>query len=400
MKNLGRAVASACVLALFGCGDDSASGAGGSTGGGSSQAGGGAGGGSSSCQSADQCPAGAVCDPETNQCAENKPCATHTECGANAACLDGVCGLNTSGGPCDSDTNCLSGETCTGGVCGCGGVVYGAESVPPNVLIVLDRSGSMNDMIPGGTKWDVARAAINQVISSYGSGVQFGLMLYPGTDLAGNQGMQCGPGAVFVDPAPATGPTISSDLAMANTTSFGTPTAEALTALVGYAPLLDPNRDNFILLITDGQSTCADPVPVVTSIFGQAPSVKTFVVGFGSAVDPTELDAMAQAGGTAGPMMPYYFQADDATALNTAFATIAGSVLSCSYALSDVPPDPSQLYVWIDGVNVPADPANGWTYDATLNQITFVGATCADLQSGAAMELVVSYGCPAPPPPQ
>lgn len=393
----------AVVLGLFvvACSDDSASGGNGQGGHGQGADGtGGTGAGSSGCQDATDCGPGAVCDPSTSQCVENKPCTTHTECGAAAACINGVCTPNTSGGPCDDDANCLSGETCTGGVCGCGGVVYGAESVPPNVLIVLDRSGSMNDMIPGGTKWDVARAAINQVTASYGAGVQFGLMMYPGTDLAGNMGMQCGPGAVFVDPAPATAATISGDLMAANTTTFGTPTAEALTALVGYAPLLDPNRNNYILLITDGQSTCADPVTVVGSLFAQVPSVKTFVVGFGTAVDPVELDAMAQAGGTAGPNPPYYFQADDAAALNAAFATIAGSVLSCDYALSEVPPDPNQLYVWIDGTLVPADPANGWVYDPATNQITFVGTTCADLQSGAAMKLVVSYGCPAPPPPQ
>lgn len=387
---------------LIGCSNIELPQQGGGTNGGESSAGGsGAGdtGGNAPvvCASAADCPANAVCEDE--HCVENKPCTTHSDCGVGAFCDGDVCAHSAPGGPCDDTDNCLPGETCSNGVCGCGSEIYGAENVPPNVLVVLDRSSSMNEQITGGTKWDVARAAINQLLTSYGSQVRFGLKLYPGIDLAGDPGPSCGPGLVFVDPADGTATAISDTLMMANT-SFGTPTAEALDALVGYQPLLDTTRNNYVLLITDGQSNCADPVPIVGDLLAQSPSVKTFVVGFGSGVDPTELNDMAQAGGTAQPMMPYYFQADDAAALGAAFATIVGSVLSCNYALSEIPPDPSQLYVWIDGQLVPADPANGWVYDPVTNQINFVGTTCDALQNGTATELIVSYGCPSPPVPQ
>lgn len=392
------------AFAQVACSDDTGTGgnnAGGQSAGGGSSTGGNATGGNgpTTCTSAAECNSDAVCDPTTGMCVVDKPCTTHTECGGAAFCNGGLCAHNTPGGACDDTVNCVSGETCTAGVCGCGGEVYGADNVPPNVMIVLDRSSSMTEQISGGTKWDVARAAINQLIATHGNDVRFGLKLYPGVDLAGDPGMACGPGLVFVDPADGTGPAITSTLMMANTSS-GTPTAEALTTLVGYAPLQDATRNNYILLITDGQSNCADPIPVVANILAQTPSVRTFVVGFGTGVDPAELDAMALAGGTAGPNMPYYFQADDAAALDAAFSTIVGSVLSCSYALSEVPPDPNQLYVWIDGMLVAADPANGWTYDPVTNQINFVGTTCDALQSGTAGELIVSYGCPSPPIPQ
>jgi hypothetical protein len=383
-------------LAAFGCGGSGE--AGGSAGAGGT--GGAAAGGSTGtggCQSAADCPSNAVCDSATKTCVV-LACGAHADCGVGAYCSNGICAHNVPGGPCDTNENCGPNATCTDGFCACGGALYGAESVPPNVLIVLDRSSSMNEDIGGGTKWDIARDAINDLLASYGGGVYFGLMLYPGTDLSGNEGMSCGPGAVFVDPGAMTSGAIAMSLADAGTTSFGTPTAEALDILVDYSGLEDTTRSNYILLITDGQSTCEDPVPVVATLLGESPQVRTFVVGFGSGVDPNELNSLAQAGGTAQAQMPYYYQADDAASLGAAFGAIAGSVLSCDYVLSDVPPDPNQLYVYVDGQQVAVDGQDGWTYDAATNQITFHGATCDSLKAGTAKEVLISYGCPLTDP--
>jgi hypothetical protein len=122
------------------------------------------------------------------------------------------------------------------------------------------------------------------------------------------------------------------------------------------------------------------------------------VVGFGSAVDPVELAAMANAGGTARTASPVYYQADSAQSLATAFGTIAGSVLSCTYTLSDVPPDPSMLYVFFGATAVQRDTShgNGWDYNTGTRQLEFYGAACTSLQSGQVGNLVISYGCPTP----
>ena len=387
------AFAGACTMD-FGAFNISAGGGG--AGAGSTTSGGAGGGGE--CDTAAQCPGQAVCDPLTLTCQDQLACATHLECGGGAYCQGGICAPNSEGGPCDGDVNCVPPEQCVGDVCACGGDVYGADNVPPNMLIVLDRSGSMNDNIGGGTKWEIAQQAISTLVATHGDSVRFGLMLYPGTNQSGSQGADCGPGAVFIDPAPATASAIDSFLAGAGTTGFGTPTAEALDILPGYAGLEDTSRANYVLLITDGQSTCDDPVPSVTALRNEVPEIKTFVVGFGSGVDPNELNDMATAGGTAKAQTPYYYQADDASSLDAAFASIAGSVLSCSYTLSDVPPDPNLLFIYIDGVQVPQDPnhADGWDYDPATNQITFYGSYCDTLQSGGAGSLIISYGCPPP----
>jgi hypothetical protein len=339
-------------------------------------------------------------------------CSSHADCGHAAICESGVCVPNASSGPCESDLNCIEGEFCDAGACvpeaenseeemGCGGEVYQATAIPPNVLIVLDRSGSMDDNLGGdqGTKWQVAQAAIGQVVNEYGAYVQFGLSLYPGIDPACDVGSGCAPGDVFVDVGTGTAGEIVDVLALVETCTLGTPTAEALEGLQDYSGLEDLERPNFILLITDGKSTCDDPVPVVSALRDQTPEIKTFVVGFGKGADPDELNGMAEAGGTALEGDPKYYQADDAQALVDAFAEIAGSVLSCTFVLDMVPPNPDELYVYINGEEVPRDPIHmdGWDYVPQTNQITFYGPPCALLQSGQAKDLEIIFGCPQAP---
>lgn len=352
------------------------------------------------CGSAVQCGTGQICAPATNTCVVKLACATHADCGKAAHCgPDGQCLSSKTGSPCGTTDNCLPRETCIGGFCGCEGKSYQAQNVPPNVLIVLDRSSSMNDSISGGTKWAIAKKAIADLLTAQAGKIRFGFALYPGTNESCSSGSDCGPGKVFVDPGDATAAQINTKMGEARTCSFGTPTAEMLTELLTYQGLKDTAHPNYILLITDGKSTCKDPVPVVTSLRGLVPEVKTFAVGFGSSVDANELNNVAQKGGTAiagGP--PYYYVASDAASLAAAFSTIAGQVLTCVYTLSEKPTDLSQLYVYQSKQPITRDTthANGWDYDPGTNQITFYGSACQALQSGKVSDLVIVYGCPLP----
>lgn len=339
-------------------------------------------------------------------------CGANTDCDPGHICQAGACVANLPGGPCDDDSNCVDNEACISGECvpddgsdtaddmGCGGEAYQATAIMPNVLIVLDRSGSMDAEIDNqGTKWEIARSAIYQVLADYGDQVWFGLMAYPGTDQKCDDGMSCGPGAVFVDVGAGTTTAITNFLDDADTCGFGTPTAETLEILMDYPGLEDHERPNFILLITDGQSSCDDPVPMVQDLYGKSPEIKTFVVGFGDGVEADELNDMAEAGGTALEGDTMYYQADNAQALVDAFGEIAGSVLSCSFLLDMVPPDPDELYVYMNDTEIPRDltHASGWDYDSVTNQISFYGPSCELLQSGQVMDLQIEFGCPEPP---
>jgi hypothetical protein len=250
-----------------------------------------------------------------------------------------------------------------------------------------------------GSKWEIAKAALEQVVTDYEDQVLFGLMLYPGLDDDCDEGKGCEAGAVFVDVGPGTASEITDALEDSDTCSLGTPTAETLEALQDFDGLNDPDRGNFVLLLTDGQSSCDDPVPMVEALGERDPPIKTFVVGFGDGVDTSELNAMAEAGGTALPQNLKYYQADDAQSLIEAFGDIAGSVLSCAYVLDTAPPNPDELYVYLNDMLIPRDitHVDGWDYDPMNVQVTFYGSSCQLLQSGDVMDLHFVFGCPEAP---
>lgn len=346
----------------------------------------------------------------STESSDGPSCTSSFECGPGEYCQNGDCIPNLPGGPCVDSSDCVDDEVCEAGACapqdgtdtdtmGCGGEAYEATAIPPNVLIVQDRSGSMDQKVGDeGTKWELAQTAIEQIVSDYADDVYFGLMLYPGTDQDCDEGNSCGPGFVSIDVGPLTAPAITDSLGNAKTCSLGTPTAESLESLQDYPGLEDLERPNYVLLITDGQSSCDDPVSIVEALRNEDPEIKTFVVGFGDGVDPTELNEMALAGGTALDGDQMYYQAGNAQSLVDAFADIAGSVLSCSFVLDIVPPDPDKLYIFLNDMEILRDinHGDGWDYELMTNQITFYGPPCELLQSGQVMDLQISFGCPEP----
>ena len=58
---------------------------------------------------------------------------------------------------------------------------YAQECDKPNMLIVLDRSGSMDD----GVKWPAAVAAVQSILTQYGGQLRWGLMLFASNDSCG-----------------------------------------------------------------------------------------------------------------------------------------------------------------------------------------------------------------------
>ena len=72
----------------------------------------------------------------------------------------------------------------------------------PNILLILDHSGSMNENAPGGSsRWNQAIEAINQVTFGFDQILRFGLMYFP---TRGDCGMDLGRG-LLSDVAPGNG---------------------------------------------------------------------------------------------------------------------------------------------------------------------------------------------------
>jgi hypothetical protein len=381
---------------------------------------GGDGGAGDSCTTAEQCAGALICDPGISECADEVPCRLHLDCGDAAHCGDnGLCVKSATGSPCDNRVDCSFAEACIGGFCGCDGVTFAADPVPANMMIVLDRSGSMQCHIDGtdnnvgpndpNSRWQHAMSAINLLVDTYGDIVNLGLAVYPNPNISPPSSgavcvgtppcTDCNPGQTLVDVGAGAGDAIKTALASGGANPGGcTPSGPAIQAQVGYAPLADPDLDNYVLFITDGAEACSSltQVTAITNLRNQTPEVRTFVVGFTDQVNPAELNAAAEAGGTARPGAIKYYQANDGASLTAALAEIGGLALSCAFALDGIPPDLDELHVYADGQSVTRDPSQqgGWDYDPETNQVRIYGAICDALRAGDVVDVVIVHGCP------
>ena len=166
----------------------------------------------------------------------------------------------------------------------------------PNVLLLLDRSGSMLD----DDKWGQATQAISEVFVPYFDTLSFGLMTFPNFGACGvNEGTLAVP----------VGETDGINLN--DVYSASTPNDEALTPLseairIGHAELemiQSPERRGYLILLTDGIETCApealeDSAPIASAQRAADAGFKTYVIGFGSLVRRSTLREMARVGGT------------------------------------------------------------------------------------------------------
>lgn len=338
-------------------------------------------------------------------------CVAPQKCSVLNKCIDPDTCL--ADGDCKSGMKCITPEagkpTCLPGG-DCGAESASADKVPSNVLIVLDRSCSMTAKVGGVSKWEIAVKAINDMTTKYKGKLRFGLIMFPDTDAA-----QCTQGAIPIPLGPD------------NETKISTMLTAALKAADPYFPdgpcvtnidtavkqaatdpgLGDKTRQSFVLLLTDGaQAGCtagggdAGTLAAITDLATKR-GVKTFVVGFGSAVDTPAMDSFAAAGGVpAAAASPKFYKAEDATSLDKALTAIGSTALGCVFKLGKTPPDPTKIFAFFDKTTeVPRDTSktNGWDYDPTTNTVTFYGSFCADIKAEKVKAVDVVFGCNKPP---
>lgn len=261
------------------------------------------------------------------------------------------------------------------------------RKMTPDIMMVVDRSGSMNDSINGGnSKWNTIRPAINNLVSSKGNLVHFGLMMFPWNG-------ECGGGQVRVNPILDNAGGISAALNSVNANG-GTPTHQSLSRAKDYydGNVINPDG-RIILLATDGLPTCNSSIDqsvnVITALVQS--DIKTYVLGFNSGdVNLNGLNQMANAGGT-GQM----YNASSPQELSNALDAILGEVTvpSCEFQLQQTPKNDVDINVTINSVEMVRDDPNGWKYDAVTKTIILLGDSCNSVKTGGANGIDVDLGC-------
>lgn len=327
-------------------------------------------------------------------------------------------------------------DTTTDALMPCGSTAFRVERTPPDVMIVLDRSGSMmrtsdsknpmdpKDMVPEGTpvRWSYTSEALKSVLESTQSDIAWGLKMFP-TCVPGLRWNQCDPNACHIEGG-LTLPEIDQGVALANTISMAAPRLD--TGATPMAPALDEavsalkqrmgnNRPKYILLATDGIPNCGveaasmmrkdsvnDEEGAIASVrAAKAAGFDVFVLGIGF-MDQT-LNKLAEEGGRARPGDTKYYSANDGASLKAALAEISAATVSCTISLGRQPPEEAQARVDVDDAEVVMDATDGWSWATDdRTSITLNGSHCTKLKRGELKKTVVSFGCPGkpiPPPP-
>ncbi|MEW5851659.1 MAG: vWA domain-containing protein [Myxococcota bacterium] len=321
---------------------------------------------------------------------------------------------STSGGPGSSSGGNGSSN---GGPVACTNETFTTgQTVKPQMLLVVDKSGSM-DGVPDGqnqSKWEQVVSVLETVTAQLEARIDFGLSLFPG---GGDN--SCDSGVVRVQVGANRADQIANTL---NDFSpgGGTPTAPSLLGALGYLRNLDSSRPRAVVLATDGAPNCSEgynpntctctngnaqcddsrncldrdgAVSAVEQL--AAEGISTFVVGIpGTEGYASVLNEMAVAAGTAlPPGGDRYYATTDAQSLKNAMDAIGIRVSECRFTLSQNVDANQGVSVTVDGVMVTRDPSHLGGYDVTSggSTVEFFGAQCDALADGGSHAITVAY---------
>jgi hypothetical protein len=241
----------------------------------------------------------------------------------------------------------------TGGTGVCGQLELATDRVIPNIMMIVDRSGSMDRDFSGcdpndpcefvaPSRWDAVVDALvgtNGLVPELGAIARFGLTLYWKSTSSSPDGTMCAQteGVAFSQTLGATTDAIAATFASNNPGGY-TPTAEAIesvTASLDASP--PPEGPTVYLLATDGQPNGCDrneenedqanSVNAVKAAFELDPSVETFVLGVN--FNDNHLQDLANAGQGMGSGATLW-TADSVEELQTALEQIVEQNIPCT----------------------------------------------------------------------
>ncbi len=344
--------------------------------------------------------------------------------GGSVNATGGSANATSSGGSGAAPTDACPGVALDDGGQGgaCTGVSMGAEPVPIDLFIMMDRSVSMGNTVTGTnmTRWDALQQAVQAFAdSTTGDDVRAGIGFFGitgGSDdvIDCNEGNYSKP-VVAIDTLDKSGPAIIS--AMANMVPGGlTPSGPALTGALDYAASWakdNPKRATGVVLVTDGYPTQCQPLDpndiatIADQAYKSSPSVRTYVIGLDGDYN---LDAIARSGGTHSA-----FKVDEGSitsSFTTALENVTNTQLACNYALPAAPDGSEKLdftrvqVTYTPAGNAPTEeipalaggdacanaPNGGWYYDVPTapTSIEVCPCTCSRFAAG---RVDVRVGC-------
>jgi hypothetical protein len=286
----------------------------------------------------------------------------------------------------------------------CGSDEYLLPRFTAEVLVLLDRSGSMGGKLGGtSTKWDEAAAVVKATVAN-STAVSWGLKLFPtGSQTCAASAtvdvpLATGSAAAIAGAVDASGPPMG-------TLGDGTPTASTMAAATAHLQSLPLKGPKHIVLVTDGAPTCRngnpnsrDEAAAIAAIESAASAgFQTLVVGIATApADVDTLDKMAVAGGAPRPGATRYYPASSGAELKSVLEEIVGSLTPCVFPLANPPLDPNFVTVTVGASPILRDLSHlqGWDYAGKGAAIQIYGAACDDLKKGVAQGAGIFYGCP------
>jgi hypothetical protein len=299
-----------------------------------------------------------------------------------------------------------------------------AKPLPVDILVLLDRSGSMTTGVSGFygdggytylTRWDSMKQALtNFVMSPAAAGLEVGLGFFPSTTLSECDVPGYGKPSVPIDVLPGVAPAFIS--AMNGTyPGGGTPTLPAMQGAIAYAKEREATlgRRTAIALATDGEpNECNSSVQTVSdaAALAAADGIYTFVIGVGSSMQ--SFSAIAMAGGT-----KTAYQVENATPTELALAfkgiQMQAAHLACTFMVPPPPPgemlDPFKVSVTFTPMANPAQSfgiaivpgrndcgaMGGWYLDDLVSptKLTLCDASCQKVNGAGEGALSLLFGC-------
>ncbi len=305
------------------------------------------------------------------------------------------------------------------------------DPLPPNVMLVLDKSRSMfinywdhdnNANTPTITRWNSLHQVVSTILGNFDDKINFGSILFPSTAAQNVYGPSACITSDFPDVTvgPMNGASILAAIPGANVVNSygGTPATLGIQTAYEHLDSLNPSIPRAMILVTDGAANCSETAQTNEQLFefydtalptlvGQAHAdgIDTYVVGVnianmvvndGVGGDPNninpamKLNEVAQAGGTGS-----FVNSQDQQQLLNALNTVIESVKTCVIPLDEAPVFPEFTKVFVNNQEWPmvddCNSENGWVYSNPYDEIELCGTACDALKD--AEQADIEYHC-------